>query len=101
MYMFHIFSIYFPYATYPHLFMARELPPQLSLHPEPSTPSEEGICEATRSASHGAGSAAVVQGWAQRATGQGREGQDLGQGFAHEKMMEDCGLTYLTNNGDL
>jgi len=22
-------------------------------------------------------------------------------GFAHEKMMEDCGLTYLTNNGDL
>ena len=22
-------------------------------------------------------------------------------GFAHEKIMEDCGLTYLTNNGDL
>ena len=27
MYMFHVFSIYFPYATYPHVFTARELPP--------------------------------------------------------------------------
>ena len=67
MYMFHIFSIYFPYATYPHLFTARELPPNLSI--SPSTPSEEGICEATRSAGHGAGGAAVVQGTG--ATGNG------------------------------